>query len=72
LRDHLSGLEGAKVTDFVTDGVTEAWIDFSFRGYPFSINDQFGSYWFFVGDPKCPNGVLEAVLSHCESVLAVT
>ena len=71
LRDHLIELDGAKVTDFVTDDVTEAWMDFSYRGYRFSINDQFGAYWFFVGDPECPDGVLEAVLSHCEMVLAV-
>jgi hypothetical protein len=42
LRDHIEKLDGAAVTDFVTDDVTEAWIDFSYRGYRFSVNDQFG------------------------------
>ena len=66
LRDHIERLDGAEVTNFITDNVTEAWIDFSYRGYRFSVNDQFGDYWFFVDDPKCPDKVLEAVLSHCE------
>ncbi|HEV8431063.1 MAG TPA: hypothetical protein VGQ41_24380 [Pyrinomonadaceae bacterium] len=69
LRSHIEKLAGAEVTNFVTDNVTEAWIDFSYRGYCFSINDQFGDYWFFVNDPKCPDEILEAVLSHCELLL---
>ena len=69
LRDHIEVLEGASVTDFVTDHVTEAWIDFSYRGHRFSVNDQFGDYWFFVEDPNCPDEILRAVLSHCELLL---
>ena len=69
LRDHIQRLDGASVTDFVTDHVTEAWIDFSYRGNNFSVNDQFGDYWFFVEDPNCPDEILKAVLSHCEQLL---
>jgi hypothetical protein len=69
LRDHIGGLAGTEITDFVTDNVTEAWIDFSYRDYHFSVNDQFGEYWFFVDDPQCPDPILEAVLSHCELLL---
>lgn len=69
LRDHLEHLDGAKITGFITDNITEAWIDLSFRGHRFSVNDQFGQYWFFVDDPKCSDEILEAVLSHCELVL---
>jgi hypothetical protein len=69
LRDHIGNLNGAKVTDFVTDNVTEAWIDFTFRGSQFSVNDQFGDYWFFVKDPYCPDDILHAVLSHCRLLL---
>jgi len=69
LRNHIEQLAGAEVTHFVTDNVTEAWIDFSFRGHRFSVNDQFGAYWFFVNDPTCPDEILEAVLSHCEFLL---
>jgi hypothetical protein len=69
LRDHIEELEGAVVTGFVTDEVTEAWIDFSYRGHEFSVNDQYGEYWFFVQDPECPDEILEAVLSHCKLLL---
>ena len=69
LRDHIESLSGAVITDFVTDNVTEAWIDFAYRGYRFSVNDQFGDYWFFVDDPKCPDDILQAVLSHCKLLL---
>jgi hypothetical protein len=69
LRRHIEELEGAEITGFITDNVTEAWIDFSYRGHRFSVNDQFGAYWFFVDDPQCPDEILEAVLSHCESLL---
>jgi hypothetical protein len=69
LRDHIEGLDGATVTDFITDYITEAWIDFSFSGHRFSVNDQFGEYWFFVENPECPDDILRAVLSHCELLL---
>ncbi len=35
-----------------------------------SINNQFGEFWFFVDDPKCPSSILAAVIVHCEKVLA--
>ena len=69
LRDHIGRLDGAEVTAFVTDHVTEAWIDFSYRGYQFSVNDQLGDYWFFVDKPECPDEILEAVLSHGKLLL---
>ena len=69
LRDHVSALPGAAVTRFLTDNVTEAWIDFTYRHQEFSINDQFGSYWFFVNDPACPDEIMQAVLDYCAQVL---
>jgi hypothetical protein len=69
LRDHIERFEGVQLTGFITDHITEAWIDFSYRGHCFSVNDQFGDYWFFVKDPSCPDEVLEAVLGHCKSLL---
>ena len=71
LRTHIKKLEGADITGFITGDVTEAWIDFSYRGHHFSVNDRFGAYWFFVNDPTCPDEILESVLSHCELVLGV-
>jgi hypothetical protein len=69
LRIHIKKLDGAKVTGFITDHVTEAWIDFSYRGHCFSVNNQFGAYWFFVNDPNCPDEILAAVVSRCEVLL---
>ncbi len=70
VRDHVSKLSGAKLTEFLCDDVTEAWIDFSFRGDAFTINNQFGEYWFFVSRAECPDAVLCEVLSHWEPLLA--
>ena len=69
LRRHIGKLDGASVTEFITDHVTEAWIDFSFRGYQFTVNNQFGNYWFFANDAQAPDEILETVLSHCRSLL---
>jgi hypothetical protein len=49
LRGHVTELVGATLRGFVTDDVTEAWIDFEFRGQAFSINNQHG--WFCARAP---------------------
>lgn len=69
LRDHLLTLPGLAMTDFICDGITEAWIVFTYRGYSFSVNDQYGEYWFFVDEPRCPDDALAAILSHCGRLL---
>jgi len=69
LRDHIDRLDGVQITDFITDNVTQVWIDFVYRGQQFSVNNQFGEYWFFVDNPRCKEKILEAVLGHCELVL---
>lgn len=69
LRDHVGALAGASVRGFVTDDVTEAWLDFDYRGQRFSINNQHGQWWFFVDDPICPDEVLATVLDHFETLL---
>ena len=69
LRNHVETLVGAHVTDFITDGIVEAWIDFDFRGHHFSVNNQFGDYWFFVQGPQAGDEILDAVLAHCRSLL---
>ena len=66
---HIGRLDGAQLTDFITDNITEAWIDFTYRGHQFSINNQFGQYWFFVDNAQCSEETLKAVLEHCELVL---
>ena len=69
MRDHIENLVGAEITDFLTDHVTEAWIDFTYCGYRFTVNDQWGDYWFFVDDPSCPDEILKTILSHSKVLL---
>lgn len=69
VRDHVEKLDGAQLTAFVTDDITEAWIEFQFRRHSFAINDQFGEYWFFVRDPSCPDTILAQVTDHFEVLL---
>ena len=69
LRKHIAKLNGASITNFVTDYITEAWMDFTFQGHSFSVNGQYGNYWFFVDDAECPDETLLTVLHHCEALL---
>jgi hypothetical protein len=69
VRDHVYLLGGTKLTGFVCDGVTEAWIDFTFLGESFTINDQFGEYWFFSNNASCNEQHLIAVKAHRVSLL---
>jgi hypothetical protein len=68
LRDHLAQLPGVKVRLFL-DSVAESWIEFELEGHAFSINDQFGEYWFFVTNPNAPEELLERVVSHAVALL---
>jgi hypothetical protein len=68
LRSHLAQLPGVKLGPFV-DTMPESWIDFSLEGNEFSINNQFGEYWFFVTDPNAPDELLERVASHAQALL---
>lgn len=69
LHAHARALDGATVTGFVTDDVTEAWLDFTCSGHAFSVNNQHGRWWFFVHDPACPDAVLHVVAAHFETLL---
>ncbi len=69
VRDHAARLDGARLSGFVTDGVTEAWIDFELAGQRFTVNNQFGEFWFFVADPSCPDALLGSVLAHFSALL---
>lgn len=69
LRDAVAELPGARLTRCLTDGVTEVWLDFDLGGVSFSVNNQHGSWWFFVSEPACPDPVLLQVLDHFEESL---
>ena len=65
LQRHVAQLPGATLGDSITDGITEAWVDFRFQGHDFTINNPFGEYWFFVRDPSCAEAILHRVVDHC-------
>ena len=69
LREIAKQLQGATETGFLTDWVTEVWLDFEFRGQRFSVNNQNGDYWFFVENPECPDEILLEVVEHFQKSL---
>ncbi len=68
LREHMGKLDGVVLGGYLTDGVTEAWIDFTCQGYSFTVNNQFGEYWFFSSDAQCPDELLTEIVRHCRIV----
>jgi hypothetical protein len=52
----------------VTDEVIETWVDFTYRNYEFSINDQHGEFWFFAETRGCPEDVLLEIARQCEKI----
>ena len=69
IRQHSAQLAGAIETGFISDDVTEMWLDLEYRGHAFSVNNQFGDYWFFVRDPECANPILSEIGNHFSSLL---
>ncbi|NJM91268.1 MAG: hypothetical protein HC863_03210, partial [Myxococcales bacterium] len=69
VRDHAASLSGATVTGFLTDGIVEAWIDFTIEGEHFTINNQLGEYWFFVSNAKANDALLHRVVEHFTQLL---
>lgn len=64
LREIVNQFEEAKEISFVTDNITEVWLDFEYQGHKFSINNQNGDYWFFVENQACPNEILFKVIEY--------
>jgi hypothetical protein len=63
-------LWGAYPTAYIPS-LGESWIDFRYKRQKFSINNQYGDFWFFVESPKCPDSVLLEVANHFEKILCV-
>jgi len=61
-------LWGAFPTAYIPS-FSESWIDFKYKKHKFSINNQYGDFWFFVEDPDCPEEILIEVVSHFSGVL---
>jgi hypothetical protein len=64
LREHLSSLPGVAATDAIDDPIIGSWIDFTFRGYSFTINADSGKFVFFTEDTDCPESVRAEVTAH--------
>ena len=63
-RQHLEQMQSLKVTRFVTDGVTEGWLDFDYFGHHFTVNDPQGEFFVFVDDAECPSFILGELMKH--------
>jgi hypothetical protein len=72
IHEHLARLDGIQMAPLLFDGVSEAWIDFDYQGYHFTINNQYGEYWFFVSDPTCPDAILTQLVNYCQQRLSVS
>ena len=55
---------------FYLSNAMESWIDFWYKGYRFTINNQYGEYWFFVKNPLCPEKILNDVAAHFSKILS--
>jgi hypothetical protein len=64
LSEHLTRLETAVETNYITDEVTEFWLDFEYKEQKFSVNNQIGEFWFFAENPDCPEEILLEVINH--------
>jgi hypothetical protein len=65
---HVLALPGALPTAYAPS-LDESWFDFRYRGHKFSVNNQFGDFWFFVQDPSCPEPILIKVANHFARLL---
>ena len=68
LRKQIKSLKGAFETGYVSDDVTEFWLDFEYREHKFSINNNLGDFWFFVENPECPDEILSEVLKNFDKI----
>ncbi len=47
-----------------TDGVTEWWLDFTYKGQEFTAHKTGGVINVFVNDAECPPNVLTELMGH--------
>ncbi len=67
--DHVEELEDAEITEFLTNGVVEMWLEFEYQENIFTVTNQFGDYWFFVQNPNCPEEILLEIVDHFRKLL---
>lgn len=68
VRQHLAALPGVTITSFEDIPSGGSWLDFTFRGYSFTINAESGEFLFLGED--CPASERAAVKAHFEPFFA--
>lgn len=68
LVQQIKAMTDMQLTEFL-ETIPESWIDFEFRSHEFTINNQFGEYWFFVADRHCPLDILTEIRGRFETIL---
>ena len=64
LHARIESLDDAQITNFFSDLIVGFWLDFTFRGHQFSVNNPMGEYWFFVEDATCSPEILNVVVEQ--------
>ncbi len=59
----------ADVTSYLSDEVTEVWIDFTYEGRDYTVNNQVGEYWFFANEPVAHQYALADVADRLAKML---
>ena len=62
-------IDGVAITGILTDNVVEIWLDFDFHGASFSVNNQFGEFWFFAESEDCSDDILSDISRHLKTVM---
>ena len=64
LRDHLERIDQLLIMKFVTDGITEAWLDFYYHGQHCTVHCPLDDYLVFAQDGNCPAFMLMELIEH--------
>lgn len=68
LKNHLEKLQGLTVTTYIPEAVTEAIIDFTYRGFRFSVDNGY-LIWSFTVEEGYPEEITGEVIVHCNKLL---
>lgn len=68
LGDHLKRIDQLRIMKFVTDGITEAWLDFDYYGQHFTVHCPLDTYFVFAQDFDCPAFMLTELIVHFQKL----
>ncbi|TLD70560.1 hypothetical protein FEM03_12625 [Phragmitibacter flavus] len=68
IHSHLATLDELTITRFVTDDITEGWLDFTFLHHEFTVHDPLDSYLVFVKAPACDIFIQLEILEHLRNL----